>query len=72
MRMLKDDEALSIVTICILLAKALKKKSVAEGIESQDIWDKVAQLGCDLAQGYFISKLIPVDACCEWVNKNRP
>ncbi len=67
MKMLEDDEALSIVKICILLAKELKMTSVAEGIESQDIWDKLAQLGCDLAQGYLISKPIPVDACCEWV-----
>ena len=71
MRMLEDDEALSIVKICILLAKELKMTSVAEGIESQDIWDKLEQLGCDLAQGYLISKPVPVDACCEWVNKNQ-
>lgn len=70
MRMLEDDEALSIVKICILLAKELKMTSVAEGIESQDIWDKLKELNCDLAQGYFISKPIPVDACCEWVTKN--
>jgi len=66
-RMLEDDEALSIVKICILLAKELKMTSVAEGIESQDIWDKLEQLGCDLAQGYLISKPVPIDACCEWV-----
>lgn len=71
MKMLEDDEALSIVKICILLAKELKMTSVAEGIESQDIWNRLEQLGCDLAQGYLISKPIPVDACCEWVNKNQ-
>lgn len=70
MRILEDDEALSIVKICILLAKELKMTSVAEGIESQEIWDKLEQLGCDLAQGYLISKPVPVDACCEWVEKN--
>lgn len=70
MRMLDDDEALSIVKICILLAKELKLTSVAEGIESQEIWDKLEQLGCDLAQGYFISKPVPIDDCCEWAKKN--
>lgn len=70
MKMLEDDEALSIVKICILLAKELKMTSVAEGIESQEIWDKLEQLGCDLAQGYLVSKPVPVDACCEWVEKN--
>ena len=67
MRMLEDDEALSIVKICILLAKELKMTSVAEGIESQEVWDKLEQLGCDLAQGYLISKPVPIDVCCEWV-----
>ncbi len=67
MRILDDEEALSIVKICILLAKELKMTSVAEGIESQDIWDKLEQLGCDLAQGYLISKPVPIDVCCEWV-----
>ncbi len=70
MRMLDDEEALSIVKICILLAKELKLTSVAEGIESQEIWDKLEQLGCDLAQGYFISKPVPIDDCCEWAKKN--
>lgn len=71
MRMLEDDEALSIVKICILLAKELKMTSIAEGIESQDVWDKLKQLGCDLAQGYLISKPVPVDACCEWVTEHQ-
>ena len=70
MRMLDDDEALSIVKICILLAKELKLTSVAEGIESQEIWNKLEQLGCNLGQGYFISKPASIDACCEWVEKN--
>jgi len=70
MRMLEDDEALSIVKICILLAKELKMTSVAEGIESQAIWDKLKELNCDLAQGYFISKPIPVDTCCERIKNN--
>ncbi|MBQ0719800.1 MAG: EAL domain-containing protein [Gammaproteobacteria bacterium] len=72
MKMLEDDEALSIVKICILLAKELNMTSVAEGIESQEIWDKLAQLGCDLAQGYLISKPVPVDVCCRWVAENQP
>ncbi len=71
MRMLEDDEALSIVKICILLAKELKMTSIAEGIESQDVWDKLKQLGCDLAQGYLISKPVPVDACCKWVTEHQ-
>ena len=31
-------------------------KSVAEGVETRDEWDLVNELGCDMAQGYFIAR----------------
>jgi len=71
MKMMEDDEAMSIVKICILLAKELKMETVAEGVETQEIWDKLKELGCDIAQGYLMSKPLPLDACCEWVRNNQ-
>ncbi len=71
MRMMKDDEAMSIVKICILLAKELKMDTVAEGVETQQIWDELKVLGCDIAQGYHISKPIPLEKCCEWIANNK-
>jgi len=71
MRMMNDDEAMSIVKICILLAKELKMDTVAEGVETQQIWDKLHELGCDIAQGYHISKPIPLKACTEWISNNQ-
>lgn len=41
-----DDEAMSIVKTCILLAKELKMNSVAEGVETKQTWDKLSELGC--------------------------
>jgi EAL domain-containing protein (putative c-di-GMP-specific phosphodiesterase class I) len=32
---------------------------VAEGVESQEIWDELRAQGCSLAQGYFISRPLP-------------
>jgi len=71
MKMMEDDEAMSIVKICILLAKELKMETVAEGVETQEIWDKLKELGCDIAQGYLMSKPLPLEACCEWVRNNQ-
>ncbi|MEH6543037.1 MAG: EAL domain-containing response regulator [Porticoccaceae bacterium] len=69
--MTKDDEAASIVKICILLAKELKMKSIAEGVETQEAWTALQNLGCDVAQGYLISKPMPVKACCDWVKAKQ-
>lgn len=70
MKMMGDDEAMSIVKICILLAKELKMETVAEGVETEEAWDKLKELGCDIAQGYYKSRPLPLKACCEWVANN--
>ncbi len=51
-------ESRSIVRLVIDLAHALGMKAVAEGVESADALDLLRELGCDQAQGYFISRPI--------------
>jgi diguanylate cyclase (GGDEF)-like protein len=48
-----------IVRSTIDLARNLGLRVVAEGVESLEIMDALAELRCDVAQGYFISR--PVD-----------
>lgn len=66
---LKDKEALVIVEICIMLAQTLNMKTLAEGVESQEILAKLKELNCDLAQGYHIAKPMPFDALQKWLIK---
>jgi diguanylate cyclase len=40
---------------------------VAEGVETQEIWDELGALGCPIAQGYHLSRPIPADALVEWL-----
>jgi EAL domain-containing protein (putative c-di-GMP-specific phosphodiesterase class I) len=54
----KSDESRSIVRVVIDLARALGMRSVAEGVESAEALDLLRSLGCDEAQGYFISRPI--------------
>ena len=52
-----DNEALRIVIeSSIDMAHKLQVKSVAEGVETQQDWDTLKNMGCDTAQGYFIAK----------------
>lgn len=49
------------------LAKQLKMESVAEGVEDREDWDFLRQRGCDVAQGYFISKPMPARELPSWL-----
>jgi diguanylate cyclase (GGDEF)-like protein/PAS domain S-box-containing protein len=65
--MLSSKESLMIVKSTIDLAHDLGKKVVAEGVETREHWDKLNELGCDIAQGYFIAKPMPVNAFLNWI-----
>jgi diguanylate cyclase (GGDEF)-like protein/PAS domain S-box-containing protein len=65
------DSAL-IVRSTIDLAHDLGRKVVAEGVETQDQWNLLAALGCDIAQGYFISRPMPSEEFPSWVEQFRP
>lgn len=56
-----NDEAKDeiIVRSTIELGRGLGLDIVAEGVETQEVWDKLQELGCDLAQGYFLSRPLP-------------
>lgn len=54
-----DDKA--IVRSTIDLAHNLGLTVVAEGVERQEEYELLEDLGCDVAQGYLISKPLPLD-----------
>ncbi len=54
--LLDNSEAEILVSAIIQLAKGLKLKTLAEGVESQAVADKLAAMGCDYAQGYFYGR----------------
>jgi diguanylate cyclase len=62
-----DSHDVAIVRSTINLAHELGLEVVAEGIEDQPTWDLLAKLGCDTAQGYFISKPMPAAQLDTWL-----
>jgi diguanylate cyclase (GGDEF)-like protein/PAS domain S-box-containing protein len=62
-----DSHDVAIVRSTISLAHELGLKVVAEGIEDQPTWDLLARLGCDTAQGFFISRPLPVAELDRWI-----
>jgi diguanylate cyclase (GGDEF)-like protein len=66
MNMEKDDDDAKIVRSTIDLAHNLGLTVVAEGVENQLIWNKLRELACDEAQGYFMSKPVPASEFMGW------
>lgn len=58
--MISSRSSASIVRSTIDLAHDLGLKVVAEGVENQETLDRLAEQGCDVAQGYFLGE--PVDS----------
>jgi diguanylate cyclase (GGDEF)-like protein/PAS domain S-box-containing protein len=62
-----NDGSRAIVKATVELGHSLGFEVVAEGVENRDAWDMLAALGCDKAQGYFISRPIPAPQAGEWL-----
>lgn len=67
--MLTDADSGAIVRATITLAHDLGIKVVAEGVENQKMWDRLARLGCDVAQGYLIGKPMPAADFERWLDE---
>jgi EAL domain-containing protein (putative c-di-GMP-specific phosphodiesterase class I)/FixJ family two-component response regulator len=51
----------------IAIARGLGMQAVAEGVETSDDWQLLRELGCDLAQGYFIGRPMAADRVPDWL-----
>ena len=49
------------------MASKLGLKTVAEGIETRSDWNLLKELGCTIAQGYYIAKPMSADDFLDWV-----
>jgi EAL domain-containing protein (putative c-di-GMP-specific phosphodiesterase class I) len=66
MPMTVSHDSAMIVRSTIDMGHNLNMKIVAEGVESQAHWNSLAALGCDLAQGFHISKPMPALQFSSW------
>jgi diguanylate cyclase (GGDEF)-like protein/PAS domain S-box-containing protein len=56
-----DEDDAAIVSATIGIAKSLRMKSIAEGVETEDQLAYLKELGCDEMQGFLFSKPLPAD-----------
>jgi EAL domain-containing protein (putative c-di-GMP-specific phosphodiesterase class I) len=62
-----ESDDLVIVRSTIELGHNMGLKVVAEGVESAEAWRLLKSLGCDMAQGYFMSPPLPDDQFKSWI-----
>ncbi len=67
--MLEDQGGAAIVRTTIDLAHSLGLLLVAEGVESDDHLRELTRLGCDLAQGYHISRPLHAEDLTPWLRQ---
>ena len=62
----QNEHDATIVRSTIDLGHNLNLKVVAEGVENEASWQMLNQMGCDIGQGYFMAKPMPVDDFEAW------
>lgn len=64
-----DSKDLHIVKATIDLAHAFGMQVVAEGVDNDQSLRVLAELGCELAQGFYIARPMRADLIVEWVRR---
>jgi diguanylate cyclase len=65
----EDDAA--IVSTTLDLARSLRLRIVAEGVEDDETWALLAELGADAIQGYVLSRPLPAAQIDAWLSMRR-
>ena len=57
----KNPKVKDIIKMIINLAKMMNSLTVAEGVETKEQYDFLKENGCDVIQGYYLSKPLPLN-----------
>ncbi|MFF3764959.1 putative bifunctional diguanylate cyclase/phosphodiesterase [Streptomyces sp. NPDC001922] len=66
-RLAVDNEDAEIVRCTIDLAHSLGLLVVAEGVEDDETWERLRDLGCDAVQGWLVAAAMPPDETTAWL-----
>jgi len=71
MTLMGDEQNEAIVRTTIELAHNMNLQVVAEGIEDEQTLRHISDMGCEEAQGYFLSKPVSSDDLLDWLNNRE-
>lgn len=61
-----DDMNQRIVETVIDLGRRLEMQVLAEGVETAEVWQRLLDLGCPQAQGFYLAKPMPAEEFVAW------
>jgi diguanylate cyclase (GGDEF)-like protein/PAS domain S-box-containing protein len=64
-RMCQEEESLGIIETIAFLASKLKLQVIAEGLETLEQKERLRELGCEFAQGFYFSKPVSIASATE-------
>lgn len=64
-------ESRQVIKSTIDLAHSLDMTVTAEGIETQESLQQLQEMGCDLAQGYYIARPMPKEQVADWLAQRQ-
>lgn len=67
-----DSDHAAIVQAVIKLARTMKLKVVAEGVETREQLDALRGYGCDMVQGYLLSKPVSTEDITRMLREGKP
>jgi diguanylate cyclase (GGDEF)-like protein len=65
-RMHQEADDAAIVRSIVELARTLDLAVVAEGVENEQVWNLLRDMRCDVAQGYYLARPMPVAEFAGW------
>jgi EAL domain-containing protein (putative c-di-GMP-specific phosphodiesterase class I) len=71
MRMARDGDE-TVVRSIVELGHALGFRIIAEGVESEETWQRLVAVGVDYVQGYVMTRPLPAAELTAWLGEREP
>lgn len=71
MAMHESEADMEVVRSIVSLGHGLSRQVVAEGVECEEHLTRLAEFGCDLAQGYYLSAPITAAELVRWLHDRK-
>ncbi len=70
-QMVRQQDYRTLVRAMIVLGQSLGLDVLAEGVENEQQFHLLREMGCDLVQGYFLARPMPMEMLLPWLRAHR-